>query len=178
LKAYGGSGVTTSIDQYTGKLTALSADILGRFRSGSSGARVEINDAATLSGGYSAIDMYMSSGYAGSLLAASAAGVPALAISSPYSDSVVNSARLTLYAGNSDPWIGVNTRFHANGRISTNGAVDASGAVTSDGNIVGDKLRATNGLAVWGHSYPASQPATPTNQAGIIGVLQAYGLCA
>ena len=56
----------------------------------------------------------------------------------------------------------------------TSGALDGSNGVTSSS----DGISINAGLCVWGGNLPSSQPATPTNLAGIIAVLQLYGFCA
>ena len=53
----------------------------------------------------------------------------------------------------------------------TNGASGFSGNFNVQGNL------AATSFSLWGVSPPATRPATPTTQAQIIAVLQAYGLC-
>lgn len=54
-----------------------------------------------------------------------------------------------------------------------------SGALVESLRLTGDGgVESANGIGVWGVTAPAAQPATPTNQAEIISILQQYGLCA
>ena len=56
---------------------------------------------------------------------------------------------------------------------------DSYGNLYSCGNLVSDGscLYGPEGMGLWGANPPYNQPATPTDLAGVIAVLQAYGLC-
>lgn len=56
--------------------------------------------------------------------------------------------------------------------------VTGTGQVSGYNVVADNRVRSLGTLGAWGALGPGAQPATPTNQAGIISILQAYGLCA
>lgn len=83
FKAFDGTNVSTSIDQYTGEITAYGATINGLFRTGSSGQRVEIRDFVSALHGTASVELYPNDGYTPALITAYESDAPELLLEAP-----------------------------------------------------------------------------------------------